>query len=109
MRRRIRKLRFQIWRAGGVDLVVSHAPAQGLGDGEDPAHIGFSALRELLDRYQPAYLVHGHVHLNYDKALEREISYGKTKVVNAYERYVLDIPDALFHSKRKTRKTKRSI
>ena len=63
MKRRIRKLHRQIKRAGGVDLVLTHAPARRLGDAEDPAHMGFEALRELLDQYHPAYLVHGHVHL----------------------------------------------
>ena len=93
MRKRIRKLRRQIKKAGGVDIVLTHAPARGLGDGNDPAHMGFEALRELLDEYQPAYLVHGHVHLNYGHGLERVLTYGDTTVVNAYERYTLDIPD----------------
>lgn len=93
MRKRIRKLRRQIKKAGGVDIVVTHAPARGLGDGNDPAHMGFEALRELLDEYKPAYLVHGHVHLNYEHGLERIRTYADTTVVNAYERYTLEIPD----------------
>ena len=40
MRKRIRKLRFKLWRSGGVDIVVTHAPPEGLGDGDDPAHWG---------------------------------------------------------------------
>lgn len=93
MRRRIRKLRYQLWRSGGVDVVLTHAPARGLGDGEDPAHWGFEALRELLDKYHPAYLVHGHVHMNYSQSVERSLSYGDTTVINAYERYCFDIPE----------------
>ena len=93
MRKRIRKLHRQIKKAGGVDSVLTHAPARGLGDGEDPAHMGFEALRELLDQYQPAYLVHGHVHLNYAHGMERTRTYGNTTVVNAYERHTLDVPD----------------
>jgi len=73
---------------------VSHAPAEGLGDGEDPAHWGFAALRELLDDYSPQYLIHGHVHMSYDHRVPRVQEYGSTKIINAYERYVLDIPDA---------------
>ena len=56
MRKRIRKLRFKLWRSGGVDIVVTHCPPEGLGDGEDRAHMGFAALRELLDKYHPQYL-----------------------------------------------------
>lgn len=93
MQRRIRKLRWQIRRAGGVDLVLTHAPARGLGDGEDPAHMGFEALRELLDKYHPAYLVHGHVHLRYSHGQPRTLTYQDTTIVNASERYVLDIPE----------------
>ena len=83
MRRRIRKLRGQIKRAGGVDLVLTHAPARGLGDSDDPAHIGFEALRELLEEYQPAYLVHGHVHLRYGQDTPRLLTYRDTTIVNA--------------------------
>jgi len=93
MQRRIQRLRYQIRRAGGVDLVLTHAPAQGLGDGEDPAHQGFAALRDFLDTYHPAYLVHGHVHLNYQQELPRLSAYESTTIVNACGRYVLDIPD----------------
>ena len=63
MKKRLRKLRFALWRAGGVDIVVTHAPPRGIGDLEDPAHRGFEMLLELLDKYKPKYLLHGHVHL----------------------------------------------
>ena len=93
MRQRIRKLRFPLWRCKGVDIVVTHAPPEGLGDGEDPAHHGFAALREFLDKYHPSYLVHGHVHLRYDASLQRVREYEGTTLINAFERYVLEIPD----------------
>lgn len=93
MRRRIRRLRYNLWRAGGVDIVVTHAPARGLGDGDDPAHWGFEALTELLEKYQPQYLLHGHVHLRYGNKATRVQQYGKTTIINATERYVLEIPD----------------
>ena len=96
MRRRIRKLKWHLWRHNGVDIVVSHAPAEGLGDGYDPAHWGFVALRELLDTYKPKYLIHGHVHLNYDHKGTRTLEHGDTKIINAFERYVLEIPEADF-------------
>ena len=99
MRRRIRKLRYRLWRMGGVDLVVTHAPAKGLGDSDDPAHWGFEALRELIEEYQPKYLIHGHVHMSYDHAIPREMEYNGTKIINAYERFVLEIPDGACPSK----------
>lgn len=93
MRHRIRKLRFQLWRRRGVDIVVTHAPPRGIGDGDDPAHFGFQALRDLLDKYQPMYLFHGHVHMGYSANPQRVLEHNGTRVVNAYERYVFDIPD----------------
>lgn len=92
MRRRIRRLRFALWRTGGVDIVVTHAPPYGVGDGLDRAHWGFEALLKLLDKYQPQYLLHGHVHMRYG-ARERERRYGQTQVINVSERYVLEVPD----------------
>ena len=93
MRKRIRKLRKDIERLGGVDIVVTHAPPRGVGDAEDPAHQGFEALLELIDSYHPMYLVHGHVHLRYGMGIQREREYGGTKVINVCQSYVLDIPD----------------
>lgn len=96
MRRRIRKLRLAIWLAGGVDVVVTHAPPRGLGDLEDPAHCGFEALRALIDRYHPKLLLHGHVHLRNDAGLPRETVYNGTRIVNVSDRFVLDIPEGSF-------------
>ena len=93
MRRRIQKLRLALWRAGGVDLVVTHAPPRDVGDGEDPAHRGFLALRELLDKYHPQYLLHGHVHLSYGQDPTRLRQYGDTAVINTSGRYELQLPD----------------
>lgn len=93
MRRRIAKLRWQLWKLGGVDIVVTHSPPKGVGDGHDPAHWGFEALRDLLDQYQPKYLLHGHVHLRYGSNVTRQQQYGRTQVINVSERYVLELRD----------------
>ncbi len=92
MRRRIRKLRYQLWKHKGVDIVVTHAPPRGVGDAEDPAHRGFETLLDLIDKYHPQYLLHGHVHLSYGHDLTRIREYHGTQVINVSERYVLDIP-----------------
>ena len=99
MRRRIRRLRFLLWRTKGVDLVVTHAPPEGLGDADDPAHKGFAALRELLDKYHPQYLLHGHVHLRYGHDQTRVREYEGTQIINTSERYVLEIPEGEFPEK----------
>jgi len=90
MARRIRKLRGKVRRAGGVDIVLTHAPAEGYGDGNDYAHRGFRCLLDFIDPYQPRYLIHGHVHMNYQNG-SRICQRGETTVINAYERYVLEL------------------
>ena len=96
MRRRIRKLRFPLWRTKGVDILVTHAPPEGLGDAADPAHRGFAVLNDFLDRYRPRYLLHGHVHLRYGNNRPRELEHNGTAIINCTERYVLEIPDVPF-------------
>lgn len=93
MRRRIARLRFRVWRAGGVDIVLTHCPPKGYGDAADYAHRGFEAFLPMLDRWKPKALVHGHVHLNYG-SVPRELSYHGTRVINAWQRYSLslDVP-----------------
>ena len=93
MRKRIRRMRLPIWLAGGVDIVVTHAPPKGYGDAEDLPHWGFDCLVELLDKYHPQYLLHGHVHSNYDVNAARTHQYGQTQIINTFERYVLELPD----------------
>lgn len=90
---RIRRLWFQLKRAGGVDIVMTHSPALGLGDDADYAHRGFACLVKLLDQYKPRYLVHGHVHVNYGHDRPRILHRGETTIINAYERYMLELPE----------------
>lgn len=101
MRHRIWKLKWRIRMLGGVDIVVTHAPPRGLGDDDGPAHWGFEALRELIDQYNPKYLIHGHVHMSYGHNIPREIRYKDTTIINAYERYVVEIPEGNFPEKRR--------
>ena len=76
--------------SGGVDIVLAHSPIRGYGDGEDYAHQGFSSLLRLVDKHQPKYLIHGHVHANYGANLPRVLRRGETTIINAYERFLLD-------------------
>ena len=95
MRRRIARLKWEIYKAGGVDIVVTHAPPRGFGDSEDLPHQGFASFLEFIDAYQPQYLLHGHVHMSYDRSIQRQLHRGTTTVVNCCSRFALDItPDA---------------
>ena len=77
--------------AGGVDILLTHAPPRGYGDAEDFAHRGFEAFFPFLDRFKPRYLIHGHVHMNYGRDIPRQVQRGETTIINAWERFVLEV------------------
>ena len=91
MRRRVSKMRFQLIKNRGFDILLTHAPAAGLGDGADRAHQGFKTFSRLMDKYHPGYMVHGHMHANYQPDFKRERTYADTKIINAYEKYIFEI------------------
>lgn len=101
MRWRTRKLWLAARRAGGIDILLTHAPASGLNDGTDKAHKGFQVFNDLMDQYQPKWFIHGHMHLNYGANLPRVCTRGGTTVINATERYEFEIPDPVQVPKRK--------
>ena len=57
-RRLLRRAR----RGGPVDVLLTHTPPLGLGDGDDQPHEGIDALHPVLERLQPSWHLHGHVH-----------------------------------------------
>jgi len=87
MEKRIRKLRRQLKKNGGFDILLTHSPAKDLGDAPDLTHTGFTCMRKILEDYHPKYMVHGNVHLNYGPAMERVRTYGDTTIINAFEKY----------------------
>ena len=90
MRRRVRKLWFKLKYHKGFDILLTHAPAYHLNDKEHLPHRGFEAFLTLLDKYKPAYFIHGHVHLNYGR-FPRLSTYNETQVINAFEKYIFEI------------------
>ena len=93
MSRRIRKLRLKLWLGGGVDMVVTHAPMRGVGDAEDPAHRGFESFRALVEKYRPAYFIHGHVHKSYNFRFRREQKVSDTTIINAWTSYIIEVDE----------------
>ena len=91
MRGRIRKLFWKLLRHKGFDILMTHAPARGVGDQEDLPHRGFECFLKLMDKYHPKYMFHGHVHPEYGIGFKRERDYGSTRVVNVYKRYIVEI------------------
>lgn len=91
MKQRVLKLFFKIWKRNGFDILLTHAPARGINDQNDLPHQGFEIFRDLMRRYEPKYMVHGHVHMNYGHNIPREQKFLNTTVVNSYEKHVIEI------------------
>jgi Icc-related predicted phosphoesterase len=87
----IRKMRFSLWRNKGIDLVISHAPPRFIHDGEDPCHRGFRSFLDFIDKYQPLYFIHGHIHTLFDNNSDRLTRVKSTSVINSYGYHVLEI------------------
>ena len=91
MRVIIRWLRPKIWWHGGIDIVVTHAPPRHIHDAPDPCHRGFECFRRLIEKYQPSYFIHGHIHQNFSNDSERITTANATQVVNTYGHYLFEI------------------
>lgn len=91
MNKRVRKMWWKLKRNKGFDILLTHSPAYQLNDDDDLPHRGFEAFRTLLDKYHPAFFVHGHVHMNYGRKFPRQSTYHETTVINAYEKFIFEI------------------
>ena len=87
---RMNKLRWKVLRKGGIDILVTHAPAFEINDGRDLPHQGFKEFVRIMDRYRPKFFIHGHVHMNYGRNHRRYDKYNETHIINAYERCIFD-------------------
>jgi len=73
-----------------LDILLTHAPPEGIHDREDPCHRGFRPFLWFMRAFRPRLLVNGHVHL-YDLTASRITEYGKTTVVNAFSHCILEL------------------
>ena len=91
MRAIIRRLRPTLWWQGGIDVIVTHAPPRHVHDADDLCHRGFRSFRWLIDKYQPDFFIHGHIHRHFSDPSERVTVVDATKVVNTYGYNILEI------------------
>jgi hypothetical protein len=73
-----------------LDILLTHAPPEGIHDGRDLCHRGFRDFLWFMRAFKPKYLVHGHIHL-YDIRTPRKTKYGCTAVVNAFGHTVIEL------------------
>jgi Icc-related predicted phosphoesterase len=77
-------------RLPAADVLLCHCPPYGVNDDpEDPAHIGFHALREWVDVHHPKVILHGHTHPIPGMVMKR---LDGTRVVYVKGAKVIDLP-----------------
>lgn len=91
MQGRRRRLIPRILLRKKLDILVTHAPARGYGDLEDIPHRGFDAFNDLMDRFRPKYMLHGHIHLSYGR-ISRQLAHPSgTTIINACGYQIIEI------------------
>lgn len=73
-----------------LDVLITHAPANGIHDKDDLPHQGIKAFRWLLNVFKPAYHFHGHIHI-FRPDEPRMTRFGATQVLNAYAFYEMEL------------------
>lgn len=87
MHARVRKLWWKLHKHKGFDILLTHSPAYQINDDDDLPHQGFQDFVTLLDKYQPRYYIHGHVHMSYGRKFKRISKYQDVTIINGYEKY----------------------
>ena len=65
-----------------LDILIAHAPAEGIHDEPDGAHRGFAVFKTLMRRFLPRLFLHGHNHrVGLDQWRTR---FGNTEVINVH-------------------------
>ena len=72
-----------------LDLLVTHAPPEGLGDRDDLPHQGVRAFHRLTRVLEPTFLVHGHVHPYGINQPDRTL--GGTRIINVVPFKLLEV------------------
>lgn len=62
---------------GEPDIVVSHSPIEGIMDGSPAYKSGFTVYKKFLEKYNPKFWIHGHIHEEYGKVV-----YKNTEIYN---------------------------
>ena len=74
-----------------LDVFIAHAPPWQIHDADDLPHRGIKAFRWLIKVFQPAYFLHGHIHVYRQDTVTRSMI-GNTIIQNVYGYKVLTVP-----------------
>lgn len=87
--KRARTLLRRAASGGPVDVLLTHAPPLGLGDEDDPSHLGIAALHPVIEVLRPTWHLHGHIHPFGMHKPDRHV--GATTIRNVIPWQVLEI------------------
>lgn len=90
MRKNIFRLWFSLWRKR-PHMVVTHAPPRHIHDKEDLCHRGFESFVSLINKHQPDYFIHGHIHEAFEDFEGRVTRANNTQVVNTCGYTILEV------------------
>jgi len=94
------------WRFGRyLDIFVTHASPWKIHDLEDRPHRGIKAFRWLVQVFQPAFHLHGHIHL-YRQDTIRETLLNQTRIINVfgYQEIAIDLASLLASGQQGTKR-----
>lgn len=76
-----------------LDILLVHAPPHGLYSiaKNDIAHKGFKTFNRFIDKFNPKYVIHGHIHIYGNRNTRNDHKYKKTTIINAYNYLILDL------------------
>lgn len=102
MKKRVRAVQKKIEKAGGIDILLTHSPSLGMYETTDLPHLGFDIFNEILEKYKPSYMLHGHVHMNYSHKIKRQQQIMQTTAINGYQYYIFEYQPNGFVYKKKS-------
>ena len=76
---------------GGLDILIAHSPPRGIHDDDDQAHVGFSALVDLIRIFRPRYFLHGHTMVYKSNLIPPVTQVGGTTVINVYPYRLIEV------------------
>jgi uncharacterized protein len=103
----VARLSPRLWRnrvryGRALDILITHAPPQGIHDEPNLTHRGFEPYLSFMRVFKPRYLIHGHTHI-YRNDQERCQRYYDTDVINTFGYQVLEITLPIGSSKSRQR------
>ncbi|MFA5015822.1 MAG: metallophosphoesterase [Actinomycetota bacterium] len=73
----------RIFKKRYIDILITHSPPYKIQDQDDLPHRGFKCFTSFIRRYNPKFLIHGHIHVyGIDNNWMKKA--GETKVINTY-------------------------